>query len=631
MGAFRRSSIGALSTKSGKSLEGKQLASVAEGGLSTATEESPKHFADDASSKHALVRSASTKSLSADKFSSAGSVSSGDRGKERGAVYELKEEIREDARGNVFVKGLARIPVASSAEVLSIIDKGLRLRATEATSMNDTSSRSHTVFTIEVSVRDDLRGVSSEGGAESFTTGKLHLVDLAGSERLKKSESRGTRMQEALHINKSLTALGKVIVALDPIERKKNAHVPYRDSKLTRLLQNSIGGDSFTTLLATIRPVASHAEECLSTLQFANRCRRVANNPRVHRVTGAGPLHETRSQEELVRRLRDEITRLKEERHAMRSKICDLTGTTAAELEELLKEGGGDTTLQLSSDEHGGAAAQGVVFGACGDPAAVQACVVTAVLAALKSAGVGCSVDPKTGGVKLSDGAVLAGTLAAAFATAGQFSSERRQQLAKQHSAHLARQRGGTSRPVAALAARVAQLFGWPSHLARSPGAPVFYFIFLGREEWVVRMCVFNCRRRHSSSLCSTSANATTPRPAASKTNSSRANFVKRLLFLFFFFNSVYTTQSVVSKRSRASRHFFFKNALCVLFRPFFPSISRERSPRSAGRSWRRLRRLCACCAARGCRLRCGRSTRARTRVSRWSGRLRTSRRASGR
>ncbi|KAJ1446835.1 P-loop containing nucleoside triphosphate hydrolase protein, partial [Pelagophyceae sp. CCMP2097] len=188
--------------------------------------------------------------------------------------YELKEEIREDADGNVFVKGLARLRVTTCAEVLDIIDRGLRLRATEATRMNDTSSRSHTVFTIEVVI-------PSQAG-DKPTTGKLHLVDLAGSERLKKSESSGLRLFEALHINKSLMALGKVIVALDPSERSKNAHVPYRDSKLTRLLQNALGGDSFTSLLATIRPAKDHAEECLSTLQFANRCRRVANNPQVH-------------------------------------------------------------------------------------------------------------------------------------------------------------------------------------------------------------------------------------------------------------------------------------------------------------------------------------------------------------
>ena len=124
--------------------------------------------------------------------------------KTKGHWYELKEEIREDKDGNVFVKSLAKIPVKNSAEVLLVIDRGLRLRATESTSMNDTSSRSHTVFTIEVAMKC--------AETNDALAGKLHLVDLAGSERLKKSDSSGIRMEEALHINKSLTALGKVIV-----------------------------------------------------------------------------------------------------------------------------------------------------------------------------------------------------------------------------------------------------------------------------------------------------------------------------------------------------------------------------------------------------------------------------------
>ncbi len=99
----------------------------------------------------------------------------------------------------------------------------------------------------------------------------LNLVDLAGSERLKKSESQGVRLKEALHINTSLTALGKVVMALDATNEKQDQHVPFRDSKLTRVLQNSLGGNSFTSVIATIHPNSNYYEECLSTLQFANR------------------------------------------------------------------------------------------------------------------------------------------------------------------------------------------------------------------------------------------------------------------------------------------------------------------------------------------------------------------------
>jgi hypothetical protein len=167
--------------------------------------------------------------------------------------------------------------VADTQAQLQVINNGLKLRATHGTHMNEVSSRSHTVFTATVAQRDRRTGEA--------TTGILHLIDLAGSERLKKSASEGQRRKEALHINSSLTALGKVVMALDPAAGQQ--HVPYRDSKLTRLLQNSIGGNSFTTVLACIHPVIHFADECLSTLQFANRCRSVQNQPRINYAGGS--------------------------------------------------------------------------------------------------------------------------------------------------------------------------------------------------------------------------------------------------------------------------------------------------------------------------------------------------------
>jgi hypothetical protein len=134
-------------------------------------------------------------------------------------------------------------------------------------------------------------------------TGMLNLVDLAGSERLKKSESQGVRLKEALHINTSLTALGKVIMALDPTS--DFSHVPYRDSKLTRVLQNSLGGNSYTSVIAAIHPSPKYYEECLSTLQFANRCRNVRNNPRVNYV------EDTEDKDRRIRKLNDEIGQLR--------------------------------------------------------------------------------------------------------------------------------------------------------------------------------------------------------------------------------------------------------------------------------------------------------------------------------
>ncbi|KAJ8609564.1 hypothetical protein CTAYLR_009725 [Chrysophaeum taylorii] len=324
-------------------------------------------------------------------------------------------EIREE-RGVVFVKGLALIPVESSREALEIVEAGLAMRATECTSMNDTSSRSHTVFTIEVEMEEGV-------------VGKLHLVDLAGSERLKKSESSGLRLREALHINKSLAALGKVIVALDPLEEK--IHVPYRDSKLTRILQNALGGDSYATLLATIRPSRLHADECLSTLQFANRCRRVENNPRVHHRVVVGA--DSRG----VRKLVDQVTRLKEEREQLLLRLSAATGEdVSSKLEEERP------VLLPSSHCH-----------------LLQGTVVSAVQAALRAAGVEAwTIDEATGGVKLSDGTLLEATTPAAFVGLSE-EGQRRQKLLK----------SSASPAIRASAARVARFFGW-SPLALPPG-----------------------------------------------------------------------------------------------------------------------------------------------------------------
>ena len=206
-------------------------------------------------------------------------------------------EIREDGGGNVFVKDLALIPVSTMSEIFHVIDTGLRLRATHDTKMNAVSSRSHTIFTIAI--------VQHGAGGRTATTGRIHLVDLAGSERLKKSESEGQRLREALHINTSLAALGKVVMALDPSVQQ--SHVPYRDSKLTRLLQNSLGGNSCTSLIATIHPARPFADECLSTLQFANRCRNVRNQPRVNYLA-AGSSQDAGA---LVRRLQAEVEQLR--------------------------------------------------------------------------------------------------------------------------------------------------------------------------------------------------------------------------------------------------------------------------------------------------------------------------------
>ncbi|XP_038904817.1 kinesin-like protein KIN-14P isoform X3 [Benincasa hispida] len=151
------------------------------------------------------------------------------------------------------------LPVNSTSDVIELMDIGLKNRAVGATAMNERSSRSHSIVTIHV------RGTDLKGG--SSLHGNLHLVDLAGSERVDRSEVTGDRLKEAQHINKSLSALGDVIFAL----AQKSSHVPYRNSKLTQVLQSSLGGQAKTVMFVQLNPDVNSYSESLSTLKFAER------------------------------------------------------------------------------------------------------------------------------------------------------------------------------------------------------------------------------------------------------------------------------------------------------------------------------------------------------------------------
>lgn len=178
----------------------------------------------------------------------------------------------------------------------------------------------------------------------------LNLVDLAGSERLNKSQSQGIRLKEMLHINTSLTALGKVVMALDP--NAESSHIPYRDTKLTRILQNSLGGNSYTSVLAAIHPIPYHYDECLSTLQFANRCRNVMNNPRVNY------LGDSEDKDRKIKRLTEELNQTRQRIGQLESSTMGIGGgsggvtarshqraVTPAQLVQMLRKLGIDASL----------------------------------------------------------------------------------------------------------------------------------------------------------------------------------------------------------------------------------------------------------------------------------------------
>uniref|UniRef100_A0A8D0QKQ3 Kinesin motor domain-containing protein n=1 Tax=Sus scrofa TaxID=9823 RepID=A0A8D0QKQ3_PIG len=196
-------------------------------------------------------------------------------------------KIHEDANGGIYTTGVTARLISSQEELIQCLKQGALSRTTASTQMNVQSSRSHAIFTIHVCqmrlcARPDLvnesglpEGTASAGEYETLTA-KFHFVDLAGSERLKRTGATGERAKEGISINCGLLALGNVISALGD-QSKKVVHVPYRDSKLTRLLQDSLGGNSQTIMIACVSPSDRDFMETLNTLKYANRARNIKN------------------------------------------------------------------------------------------------------------------------------------------------------------------------------------------------------------------------------------------------------------------------------------------------------------------------------------------------------------------
>jgi hypothetical protein len=171
------------------------------------------------------------------------------------------------------VEGLCELVVRSGEEMLALLQQGGAVRKVASTSMNERSSRSHSCFTIRVEQKQTTE--SSNGIAREICLhAKLNLVDLAGSERAKKTGATGDTLKEGANINKSLMCLGNVITALS---EGGSRHIPYRDSSLTRLLQESLGGNAQTLMLAAISPADYNFDETLSTLRYAHRAKSIEN------------------------------------------------------------------------------------------------------------------------------------------------------------------------------------------------------------------------------------------------------------------------------------------------------------------------------------------------------------------
>ncbi|XP_070824472.1 kinesin-like protein KIF1B isoform X9 [Chaetodon trifascialis] len=208
--------------------------------------------------------------------------------------------VREHPLMGPYVEDLSKLAVTSYTDIADLMDAGNKARTVAATNMNETSSRSHAVFTIVFTQRKH----DSETDLSTEKVSKISLVDLAGSERADSTGAKGTRLKEGANINKSLTTLGKVISALAEVSKKKKKtdFIPYRDSVLTWLLRENLGGNSRTAMVAALSPADINYDETLSTLRYADR----AKNIKCNAVINEDPNNK------LVRDLKDEVARLKE-------------------------------------------------------------------------------------------------------------------------------------------------------------------------------------------------------------------------------------------------------------------------------------------------------------------------------
>ncbi|XP_055479349.1 kinesin-like protein KIF7 [Psammomys obesus] len=190
-------------------------------------------------------------------------------------------QLREDDRGNVVLCGVKEVDVEGLDEVLSLLEMGNAARHTGATHFNRLSSRSHTVFTVTLEQRGRAPSRLPRPAAGHLLVSKFHFVDLAGSERVLKTGSTGERLKESIQINSTLLALGNVISALgDP--QRRGSHIPYRDSKITRILKDSLGGNAKTVMIACVSPSSSDFDETLNTLNYASRAQNIRNRATVN-------------------------------------------------------------------------------------------------------------------------------------------------------------------------------------------------------------------------------------------------------------------------------------------------------------------------------------------------------------
>lgn len=249
---------------------------------------------------------------------------------ERGQVT-----IREDTKGHILLTGLHSVEINSVDDLLAALNFGSNIRQTDSTAINAKSSRSHAVFSLNLVQRKASSQTTPKAekrfsvpleamtGSDTMVTidSKFHFVDLAGSERLKNTGAQGDRAKEGISINAGLASLGKVISQLS--SRQAGSHVSYRDSKLTRMLQDSLGGNAITYMIACVTPAEFHLSETLNTVQYAQRARAIQSKPRIQQISDES------DKQALIDRLKAEVAFLRDQiRSSERSDRPATNGTT---------------------------------------------------------------------------------------------------------------------------------------------------------------------------------------------------------------------------------------------------------------------------------------------------------------
>uniref|UniRef100_A0A061S6B5 Kinesin-like protein n=1 Tax=Tetraselmis sp. GSL018 TaxID=582737 RepID=A0A061S6B5_9CHLO len=268
-------------------------------------------------------------------------------------------DLKESVDRGVYVRDLMQFVVKNVAEINSVLQVGKKNRSVGATLMNQDSSRSHSIFTITIEGTTQLaNGGGGEGDDNHIRVGKLNLVDLAGSERQSKTGATGDRLKEATKINLSLSALGNVISALVD---GKSGHIPYRDSKLTRLLQDSLGGNTKTVMVANLGPADYNFDESLSTLRYANRAKNIKNKPHINEDPKDAMLREF--QEEIARlrsaldgkgggrKVSEKVVEKVVEKDASEAKVAQIKKQMRDELEENLRKSMSESARQQALKE----------------------------------------------------------------------------------------------------------------------------------------------------------------------------------------------------------------------------------------------------------------------------------------